>query len=366
MQKRQTEEHEMVSFGLNAEILFLRNTIAYHCKYSSFKSTDSAPEFKDFLKDTWTEKLKLDKGDKRLRLPPWLKQEIPVGSAFHNLKKSLRKLNLNTVCEEAKCPNIGECWGGSEEKIATATVMLLGDTCTRACRFCSVKTFRNPSPPDPSEPENTAKAIVDWNLDYVVLTSVDRDDLEDGGASHICKTVKEIKRQNPKIIIETLLPDFSANEQCINLMANSGIDVYAHNVETVPRLTPLVRDTRAKYDQSLRCLRLAKVFNKNLVTKSSLMVGLGETEDEILRTMEDLRTHQVDCLTIGQYMQPTRRHLLVKEYIRPEIFEHWKNVGKRLGFLYVASGPLVRSSYRAGEYFIKNVISQRKAPEVSD
>ncbi|XP_003377352.1 lipoic acid synthetase [Trichinella spiralis] len=187
MQKRQTEEHEMV------------NTIAYHCKYSSFKSTDSAPEFKDFLKgikairyclghsndfgdihrpifsvDTWTEKLKLDKGDKRLRLPPWLKQEIPVGSAFHNLKKSLRKLNLNTVCEEAKCPNIGECWGGSEEKIATATVMLLGDTCTRACRFCSVKTFRNPSPPDPSEPENTAKAIVDWNLDYVVLTSVDR------------------------------------------------------------------------------------------------------------------------------------------------------------------------------------------------
>uniref|UniRef100_A0A5S6QGS6 Lipoyl synthase, mitochondrial n=1 Tax=Trichuris muris TaxID=70415 RepID=A0A5S6QGS6_TRIMR len=305
-------------------------------------------------------KLKLEKDDSRLRLPPWIRRGIPTGANFQRLRSSLRKLRLHTVCEEAKCPNIGECWGGGHDGVATATVMLLGDTCTRACRFCSVKTALRPPSLDPEEPAKTAKAIAEWGLDYVVLTSVDRDDLPDGGSAHIAQTVAEIKRLNPAILVETLVPDFSGDKQCIQQVVDSGVDVYAHNVETVRRLTPTVRDPRAKYDQSLQCLQYAKTCKNDIVTKSSIMLGLGESEEEVLATMQDLRDHGVDCLTLGQYMQPTRRHLLVKEFVTQEMFDRLKCAGDRLGFLYTASGPLVRSSYRAGEFFLKNIVSRRR------
>jgi len=308
-------------------------------------------------------KLKLEKGDKRLRLPPWLKTEIPIGKNFSKLKNDLRGLKLATVCEEARCPNIGECWGG-ESGTATATIMLMGDTCTRGCRFCSVKTSRAPPPLDPSEPANTAAAVVSWGLDYVVLTSVDRDDLEDGGAEHISETIRELKKRKPSLMVECLAPDFSGNTDCVEMVADSGLDVYAHNIETVERLTPFVRDKRAKYRQTLAVLEHIKKHKPSMVTKSSIMLGLGETDDEVRQTMLDLRSVGVDCLTLGQYMQPTKRHLKVQEYVTPEKFSEWEKVGGELGFLYTASGPLVRSSYKAGEFFIKNIIEKRREEDV--
>ncbi|KAI8798304.1 lipoyl synthase mitochondrial [Biomphalaria glabrata] len=304
--------------------------------------------------------IKKIKGE-RLRLPEWLKTEIPVGKNYSTLKKSLRSLNLHTVCEEAKCPNIGECWGGGEHKTATATIMVLGDQCTRGCRFCSVKTARNPPPPDPMEPINTATAIADWNLDYVVLTSVDRDDLPDGGASHFAQTVKEIKSRCPHMLVECLTPDFRGDLTAVSVVADSGLDVYAHNVETVESLQWLVRDPRANYQQSLSVLSHVKKLHPNMVTKTSIMLGLGETDAEVIKTLEDLRKIDVDCLTLGQYMQPTKRHLKVKEYIHPDKFNYYKEVGDKLGFAYTASGPLVRSSYKAGEFFLKNLLDKRKA-----
>jgi len=308
-------------------------------------------------------KLKLEKGDKRLRLPPWLKTEIPIGKNFSKLKNDLRGLKLATVCEEARCPNIGECWGG-ESGTATATIMLMGDTCTRGCRFCSVKTSRAPPPLDPFEPANTAAAVVSWGLDYVVLTSVDRDDLEDGGAEHISETIRELKERKPSLMVECLAPDFSGNTNCVEMVADSGLDVYAHNIETVERLTPFVRDKRAKYRQTLAVLEHIKKHKPSMVTKSSIMLGLGETDDEVRQTMLDLRSVGVDCLTLGQYMQPTKRHLKVQEYVTPEKFSEWEKVGGELGFLYTASGPLVRSSYKAGEFFIKNIIEKRREEDV--
>ncbi|KAH9509981.1 hypothetical protein Btru_044782 [Bulinus truncatus] len=304
--------------------------------------------------------IKRIKGE-RLRLPEWLKTEIPVGQNFAGLKKSLRNLNLHTVCEEAKCPNIGECWGGGEHATATATIMVLGDQCTRGCRFCSVKTSRNPPPPDPMEPFNTAKAISEWGLDYVVLTSVDRDDLPDGGATHFALTVKEIKARSPKILVECLTPDFRGDFNAVSVVAESGLDVYAHNVETVESLQWLVRDPRANYQQSLSVLSHVKKSNPAMVSKTSLMLGLGETDAEVIKTMEDLRKIDVDCLTLGQYMQPTKRHLKVKEYIHPDKFNYFKEIGDQLGFAYTASGPLVRSSYKAGEFFLKNLLEKRKS-----
>lgn len=305
-------------------------------------------------------KLRLDAGERgRLRLPPWLKTEIPVGKNFHQLKSDLRGLKLATVCEEARCPNIGECWGG-EKGTATATIMLMGDTCTRGCRFCSVKTSRAPPPLDPDEPENTAHAVAQWGLDYVVLTSVDRDDLADSGSAHVAATIRALKRRKPDILVECLAPDFAGKAEHVSVVAGSGLDVFAHNVETVERLTPFVRDPRAKYRQTLSVLETAKRLRPSLVTKTSVMLGLGETDREVEQTMEDLRSVGVDCLTLGQYMQPTKRHLKVIEYVTPEKYAHWESVGARLGFLYTASGPLVRSSYKAGEFFIKNVITQRK------
>jgi len=308
--------------------------------------------------DEYHGKLKLDKGEKRLRLPPWLKTEIPMGKNFSKLKKDLRGLKLATVCEEARCPNIGECWGG-EKGTATATIMLMGDTCTRGCRFCSVKTARAPPPLDPAEPVNTAQAVAEWGLGYVVLTSVDRDDLPDAGASHIAETIRELKIAKPELTVECLTPDFAGDLACVEMVATSGLDVFAHNIETIERLTPYVRDPRAKYRQTLSVLKHAKECKENLVTKSSIMVGLGETDDEVVQTMKDLREIGVDCLTLGQYMQPTKRHLKVQEYVTPAKFAHWEKVGKELGFLYTASGPLVRSSYKAGEFFIKNIVEAR-------
>jgi len=332
------------------------------------------PDLSDFIagvvprNETWKTyegQLKLEKGEKgRLRLPPWLKTKIPVGKNFAKLKDDLRGLKLATVCEEARCPNIGECWGG-ESGTATATIMLMGDTCTRGCRFCSVKTARAPPPLDPDEPENTARAVTAWGLDYVVLTSVDRDDLEDAGASHISQTIVALKKHNPKLTVECLTPDFAGNIDCVDMVANSGLDVFAHNIETTERLTPFVRDPRAKYRQTLSVLKRAKLANNgDLVTKSSIMLGLGESDEEVQKTMTDLREAGVDCLTLGQYMQPTKRHLKVVEYVTPEKFAHWEEFGKEIGFLYTASGPLVRSSYKAGEFFIKNIVEGRRKENI--
>ncbi|XP_036372717.1 lipoyl synthase, mitochondrial [Megalops cyprinoides] len=331
--------------------------------------SEDGPDLQDFIsgelseKSRWEEyrgNLKRQKGE-RLRLPPWLKTEIPIGKNYNRLKNTLRDLNLHTVCEEARCPNIGECWGGGEYATATATIMLMGDTCTRGCRFCSVKTARKPPPLDPNEPENTAKAIAAWGLDYVVLTSVDRDDLADGGAEHFAKTVSNLKERNPKILVECLTPDFRGDLVAVEKIALSGLDVYAHNVETVRQLQRHVRDPRANFDQSLSVLRHAKSVNPSILTKTSIMLGLGETDAQVHEAMTELRKSGVDCLTLGQYMQPTKRHLKVEEYVTPEKFAHWEKVGQEMGFVYTASGPLVRSSYKAGEFFLKNLIEKRKA-----
>lgn len=293
-------------------------------------------------------------------MPPWLKTEIPLGKNYNKLKNTLRNLNLNTVCEEARCPNIGECWGG-EKGTATATIMLMGDTCTRGCRFCSVKTSRKPPPLDPNEPINTANAIAEWGLDYVVLTSVDRDDLPDGGAKHFAATVSQLKERHSKIIVECLTPDFRGDLNAVETVAVSGLDVYAHNVETVRELQRSVRDPRANFDQSLNVLKRAKKVKPGLLSKTSIMLGLGETDEQVYATLKELRESGVDCVTLGQYMQPTKRHLKVDEYITPEKFKYWENVGNELGFLFTASGPLVRSSYKAGEYFMKKLLNKRVA-----
>jgi len=272
----------------------------------------------------------------------------------------VRELGLATVCEEAKCPNIGECWGGGEGSTATATIMIMGDTCTRGCSFCSVKTSRTPPPLDLEEPEKVATAIAKWGLDYVVLTSVDRDDIEDQGAGHFRKVVQKLKEKVPEILVEALTPDFRGDLRLVTEVATSGLDVYAHNIETVERLQRRVRDRRAGYEQSLSVLRHVKTVNDTVLTKTSIMLGLGETDDNIRATMDDLRDNDVDVLTFGQYLQPSRRHLPVKEYVTPEKFDEWRIEGEKMGFKYVASGPLVRSSYKAGEFFLKNLIKDRE------
>ncbi|GFS39694.1 radical SAM superfamily protein [Actinidia rufa] len=296
--------------------------------------------------------------DPNVKKPEWLRQRAPQGERFEEVKESLSRLNLNTVCQEAQCPNIGECWNGGGDGIATATIMLLGDTCTRGCRFCAVKTSRNPAPPDPMEPENTAKAIASWGVDYIVLTSVDRDDLPDGGSGHFAETVKAMKKLKPDIMVECLTSDFRGNLNAVAALVHSGLDVFAHNIETVKRLQRIVRDPRAGYEQSLSVLKHAKHCKEGMITKSSIMLGLGESDDEIKEAMVDLRAIDVDILTLGQYLQPTPLHLTVKEYVTPEKFASWKEYGESIGFRYVASGPLVRSSYRAGELFVKTMVKE--------
>ncbi|XP_064482337.1 lipoyl synthase, mitochondrial-like [Ornithodoros turicata] len=328
----------------------------------------NGPGLGDFIADgyDYTGKLKRAPGQtERLKLPPWLKVDIPKGSNLTRLKNTLRGKKLHTVCEEARCPNIGVCWNGGPDHVATATIMVLGDTCTRACRFCSVKTARNPPPPDPHEPVHTAQAVMEWGLGYIVITSVDRDDLPDGGSNHLAETVRQIKLHDPTILVECLTGDFAGDTKAVEVVAKSGLDVYAHNIETVPEYQMYVRDRRANFEQSLSVLKQAKLANPDVITKTSLMLGFGETDEQIQRTMELVRKAGVDCFTLGQYMQPTKRHLKVVEYVTPDKFKYWEKVGNDLGFLYTASGPLVRSSYKAGEFFVANYLKKRKPSSVS-
>jgi len=283
------------------------------------------------------------------RKPEWLKVRPPGGESFSHLKAVLGDFGLHTVCEEAHCPNVAECWGGG-----TATIMLLGDTCTRGCRFCAVTSGNPRGIVDPFEPAKVAQAVADLGLTYVVLTSVDRDDLPDGGAAHFAQTVRAIKATDPTILVETLVPDFQGDPEAIRTALGGGQDVFDHNVETVRRLQATVRDPRANYEQSLFVLRTAKELRPDVVTKSSIMLGLGETREEVLETMHDLRALGVDIVTLGQYLRPSAWHLAVNEYIAPESFEWYRRQAEEMGFLYVAAGPLVRSSYRAGEFFLES------------
>jgi len=289
------------------------------------------------------------------RKPEWLRIRPPSGENYVHLKTLFRSLDLHTVCEEAHCPNVWECWGGG-----TATIMLMGDTCTRGCRFCAVKSGNPHGALDLDEPRKVAMALAELDLSYVVLTSVDRDDLPDGGAGHFAQTVREIKARCPKLLIETLIPDFQGDLEAVRTVVDAGVDVLDHNVETVERLQGTVRDRRANYAQSLKVLRDAKGMRDDLFTKSSIMLGLGETREEVIATMRDLRANDVDILTLGQYLRPSSWHLTVQEYVPPETFDELREAGEAMGFAYVASGPLVRSSYRAGEFFLEKVIQTRK------
>lgn len=280
--------------------------------------------------------------------PRWLKSEQIKGERLYDIKRNLREGKLFTVCEEARCPNISECWNSG-----TATFMILGDTCTRGCRFCAVKTGNPAGLLDPDEPLNTALNIKKMNLDYAVITMVDRDDLPDGGAAHIAKTVAAIQQENPRLILEILAGDFQGQQDPLRevLFAGNGVDVFAHNLETVRRLSPRVRDARAKYDQSLRVLENAKRLRPQTFTKSALMLGLGEEPAEIEQTLRDMREFGVEIVTIGQYLQPSNKHLSIKRFVHPDEFAHWKRFADSIGFRGVASGPLVRSSYKAAHLF---------------
>ena len=288
------------------------------------------------------------------RRPDWLRVRAPGGDNYTLIKKTLRERGLFTVCEEAHCPNVGECWGGG-----TATFMLLGDTCTRGCRFCAVTTGDPGGRVDRDEPLKLAESVALMGLKYIVLTMVDRDDLDDGGAAHVAECIGHLKRCEPDLVVESLVGDFGGDRAAIDTVVASRVDVYGHNIETVARLQRTVRDARCGYRQSLAALRHAKEHELAPYTKSSIMVGLGESHEEIIQTMRDLRVAQVDFLTIGQYLQPTYRHLAVAEWVHPDRFEQLRAEGEAMGFGYVAAGPLVRSSYRAGEFFIESLVRQR-------
>ncbi len=272
--------------------------------------------------------------------PEWLKVRIPGGESYFRLKTLVHEQKLNTVCEDARCPNIGECWGAG-----TATFMILGEVCTRACKFCAVKTGRPPKY-DLDEPRRIAAAIQKLNLKYAVITSVDRDDLEDGGAFIFAETIRLTREACPGIRIEVLIPDFRGSVSALRRVAEARPDVLAHNVETVPRLYRIAR-AGSRYQRSIDHLRNAKSFGFPMTTKSSLMLGLGERRDEILEVLNDLREAEVDMLTLGQYLQPTRDHLPVEKFYTPQEFIEYRDYAYSLGFRHVASGPLVRSSYRA-------------------
>ncbi len=280
--------------------------------------------------------------------PPWLKVRAPGGENYARLKQTLRELDLYTVCEEARCPNVAECWASG-----TATVMLLGHTCTRGCRFCAVTTGNPRGAVDPREPEHVARAISQLGLRYVVLTMVDRDDLLDGGASHMARAVVALGEHSPGLLVETLVGDFGGRQRDINTMVDAKPDVFAHNIEVTRRLTPIIRDQRCDYDLSLGVLSHAKARMPERFVKSSIMVGVGETDDEVLDTMRDLRAAGVDILTLGQYLRPTPKHAPVERYVTPERFDEYAREGREMGFAYIASGPLVRSSYHAAEGFVE-------------
>jgi len=285
--------------------------------------------------------------------PEWLKVRMPHGEGYERVKAIVKRTKLSTVCEEARCPNIAECWGGG-----TATVMLMGEVCTRACRFCHVKVGA-PPPLDPMEGENLALAVKELDLEYIVVTSVNRDDRPDGGASHFASAIRALRRESPRTLVEVLIPDFKGREEDLATVAEARPHVVAHNVETVERLTPHVRDRRATYRQSLKVLETLKKRPEGLYTKTSVMVGLGETDQELEQTFRDLREVGVDVLTLGQYLQPSQYHLKVERFVTPAQFEAYKQAAEAHGFLYVASGPLVRSSYRAAEFFMKGLMERR-------
>jgi lipoic acid synthetase len=287
----------------------------------------------------------LGKAKQREPKPEWLKVRMPGGERYTKVRDTLRELKLHTVCEEASCPNMGECWGSG-----TATVMLMGDVCTRGCRFCDVNSGM-PAPLDPQEPRHLAEAVGRLGLDYLVVTSVNRDELSDGGASHFAQAIVELRRAAPSTLVEVLTPDFQGSKAALDMIIDAAPAVAAHNLETVERLTPRVRDRRAHYRQSLDVLEHYK--RGGMRTKSSLMLGLGEQPDEVVQAMRDLRSAGCDILTLGQYLRPSDKHLAVEEFVRPEVFKDLEQEGLALGFKFVASGPLVRSSYKAGEFFIK-------------
>jgi len=275
------------------------------------------------------------------RKPDWLKIKVPLGTNYRLVNKIIEENNLHTICTSGKCPNMAECWGNG-----TATLMILGDICTRACKFCAVKTGR-PLSVDNLEPEKVAQSVKKLKLKHVVLTSVDRDDLEDGGARIWAETITKIKELNPVTTIETLIPDFDGNEEHIKTVIDAAPEVISHNIETVERLTPQIR-SRAKYERSMKVLKF--LSDNGVTTKSGIMVGLGETFEEVIETLKDMHSNGVTIVTIGQYLQPTKKHLAVEEYITPEIFEKYKEEGFKIGFKFIESGPLVRSSYHAEKH----------------
>jgi len=274
--------------------------------------------------------------------PSWLKVKLPNGKGYQDVKANVRGNKLSTVCEESKCPNIGECWTAG-----TATIMLMGAVCTRACRFCSVDTGNPNGWLDSNEPENSAESVRLMGLKYIVFTSVDRDDLDDGGAHHYAECVKAVKRINPETNVEVLTPDFKGNLSALEEVLDSGIVVFAQNIETVKRLTHPVRDPRASYETTMKMLAHAKKYRPDILTKTSLMLGLGETDEEIKQTMRDLRDIELDIVTLGQYLRPTPNHLAIERYVKPSEFDRYRDWGLDMGFREVVAGPFVRSSYRA-------------------
>jgi lipoic acid synthetase len=289
--------------------------------------------------------------------PPWLRVRAPGGEKYTKLKATLRKLDLYTVCEEARCPNVGECWASG-----TATIMLLGHTCTRGCRFCAVTTGNPRGAFDPREPEHVARAIAELDLRYVVLTMVDRDDLIDGGAGQVARTVTALRERCPELLVETLVGDFRGRFGDVHTVVDAGPDVFAHNIEVVRRLTPTIRDARCRYDISLAVLAAAKRRAPERFVKSSIMVGLGEEPREVLETLADLRANGVDIVTLGQYLRPTPKHAEVARYVTPAEFEEYEREAKALGFAFVASGALVRSSYHAAEGFVAARLGEPRSP----
>jgi lipoic acid synthetase len=283
--------------------------------------------------------------------PAWLKVRAPGGENYERLKSTFRKLDLFTVCEEARCPNVGECW-----REGTATVMLLGDTCTRGCRFCAVTTGNPRGAVDVREPEHVARAIASMGLQYVVLTMVDRDDLLDGGAAHVAKTVTRLRELRPDILVETLLGDFGGNHDYVDVTVDAKPHVWAHNIEVVERLQRQIRDVRCSYERSLGVLERAKQCDPSRVIKSSIMVGIGETDDEVIKTLRDLRSAGVDIVTLGQYLRPSPKHAEVDRFVDPYTFARFQSEAEALGFAFCASGPLVRSSYKAAEVFVKSIL----------
>jgi lipoic acid synthetase len=282
-------------------------------------------------------------GEIKVRKPAWLKTKVPLGKQYIGVRDIVEKHKLHTICTSGHCPNMAECWGRG-----TATLMILGDICTRACKFCNVKTGR-PLPPDWKEPERVAESVKKMGLKHCVLTSVDRDDLEDGGAEIWALTIKKVKQENPQTTIEALIPDFDGNIELIQKVIDAGSEVISHNLESVKRITPIVR-SKAKYELSLHVLKY--LADSGVRTKTGLMLGLGETEKEVLETMDDARSMGVEVFTIGQYLQPSKRHLEVKEFLTPEQFEKYRVIGLEKGFRYVESSPLVRSSYHAEKHVI--------------